>query len=128
MEMKKKAFDENIYKIINGDSMKVLDTLEENSIDSVITDPPYGLTTITKRFGKENSAPAQFGKAVAFENRERNKEYKYIGIELDHEYCEISKGRIDYALNKFEYDMMQDIKQEEERTGQMNLFDIDYGD
>lgn len=68
------------------------------------------------------------GKAVAFENRERKKEYKYIGIELDHEYCEISKGRIDYALNKFEYDMMQDIKQEEERTGQMNLFDIDYGD
>ena len=40
MEMKKKAFDENIYKIINGDSMKVLDTLKENSIDSVITDPP----------------------------------------------------------------------------------------
>lgn len=68
------------------------------------------------------------GKAVAFENRERKKEYKYIGIELDHEYCKISKGRIDYALNKFEYDMMQDIKQEEERTGQMNLFDIDYGD
>ena len=68
------------------------------------------------------------GKAVAFENREREREYKYIGIELDKEYCEISKGRIDYALNKYEYDMIQDIKQEEERTGQMSLFDIDYGE
>lgn len=66
------------------------------------------------------------GKAVAFENRERDANYKYIGIELDKQYCEISKSRIDYALNKFEYDMIQDIKQEEKRTGQMSLFDIDY--
>ena len=65
------------------------------------------------------------GKAVAFENRERDKDYKYIGIELDKEYCEISKARIDYALNKFEYDMIKDIKEEEERTGQMSLFDLD---
>lgn len=57
---------------------------------------------------------------------EREREYKYIGIELDKEYCEISKGRIDYALNKYEYDMIQDIKQEEERTGQLSLFDVDY--
>jgi len=68
------------------------------------------------------------GKAVAFENRERKSEFKYIGIELDPEYCEISKGRIDYALNKFEYDMIQDIKKEEQETGQMSLFDIDYGE
>ena len=64
------------------------------------------------------------GKAVAFENREREMNYKYVGIELDPEYCEISKGRIDYALNKYEYDMIQDIKQEEEKTGQMSLFDF----
>ena len=64
------------------------------------------------------------GKAVAFENRERNKDYSYVGIELDKEYCEISKGRIDYALNKYEYDMIQDIKQEEEKTGQLSLFDF----
>ena len=64
------------------------------------------------------------GKAVAFENREKNKDYKYIGIELDAEYCEISKGRIDYALNKYEYDLIQDIKKEEEETGQLSLFDF----
>lgn len=65
------------------------------------------------------------GKAVAFENREREREYKYIGIELDKTYCEISKLRIEYALNKYEYDMIQDIKKEEERTGQLSLFDFE---
>lgn len=59
------------------------------------------------------------GKAVAFENRERDMDYKYIGIELDKEYCEISEARIDYALNKYEYD----IKEEFEKVGQMSLFD-----
>ena len=30
----KKNFDEERYKIINGDSLKVLDTFEENYFDS----------------------------------------------------------------------------------------------
>lgn len=37
------------------------------------------------------------GKAVMYENKERNKDYKYIGIELDENYLEISKARIEYA-------------------------------
>ena len=89
MEIKKKQFDENIYKIINGDSMKVLDKLEENSIDSVVTDPPYGLTTITKRFGKENSAPAQFGKDGSFARLSKGfmgKEWDGSGIEYNVEF------------------------------------------
>jgi site-specific DNA-methyltransferase (adenine-specific) len=28
-------------------------------LDSVVTDPPYHLTSIVKRFGKRGSAPAQ---------------------------------------------------------------------
>lgn len=39
------------------------------------------------------------GKAVMYENRERNKGYKYIGIELTEEYLPISKARIEYAIN-----------------------------
>ena len=46
---------------ICGDCCDVLARLEENSIDSCVTDPPYHLTSIVKRFGKEGSAPAQFG-------------------------------------------------------------------
>jgi site-specific DNA-methyltransferase (adenine-specific) len=40
-----------------GDCLVALDQIEENSIDSVCTDPPYHLISIVKRFGKENSAP-----------------------------------------------------------------------
>ena len=40
------------------------------------------------------------GKAVAYENVERNANYKYIGIEPNKEYCDISEARIKYVLNK----------------------------
>jgi len=39
------------------------------------------------------------GKAVMYENYERNKNYKYIGIELTEEYLPISKARIEYVCN-----------------------------
>ena len=39
------------------------------------------------------------GKAVMYENKERNKNYKYIGIELTKEYLPISKARIEYVCN-----------------------------
>lgn len=42
-----------------GDCLQVLVGLPENSVDSVVTDPPYALVSITKRFGKEGSAPAK---------------------------------------------------------------------
>ena len=60
------------------------------------------------------------GKACMFENRERNANYKFIGIEMTDEYLPMIVARIDYAKNKFEYDK----KIEEKKTGQMNLFDI----
>lgn len=37
-----------------GDSRDVLATLPDASIDSVVTDPPYALVSISKRFGKVN--------------------------------------------------------------------------
>lgn len=37
------------------------------------------------------------GKAVAFENNERNADYKFIGIEKEQEYCKIAEARIKYA-------------------------------
>lgn len=36
-----------------GDCLDVLAELPENSVDSVVTDPPYHLTSIVKRFGGE---------------------------------------------------------------------------
>lgn len=44
-----------------GDCLDVLDRLPENSVDAIITDPPYHFDTIVERFGKDGSAPAKFG-------------------------------------------------------------------
>ena len=54
-------------KIYLGDCLQVMKTFDENSVDSIVCDPPYGLVSITKRFGKESSAPAKFGTDGAFQ-------------------------------------------------------------
>ena len=45
--------------IRRGDCLEVLDSIPESSLDACITDPPYHLTSIVKRFGKRGSAPAK---------------------------------------------------------------------
>jgi site-specific DNA-methyltransferase (adenine-specific) len=35
--------------------------MEAGSIDACVCDPPYHLTSVTKRFGKPGSAPAKHG-------------------------------------------------------------------
>lgn len=44
-----------------GDCREVMPELPDNSVDSCVTDPPYFLTSIVKRFGADGSAPAQSG-------------------------------------------------------------------
>ena len=39
---------------------------EKIMVDAIVTDPPYHLTSIVERFGKDGSAPAQFGTDGAF--------------------------------------------------------------
>lgn len=46
-------------KIYNMDCIEGMKQLPDNFVDSIVTDPPYGLVSITKRYGKENSAPAK---------------------------------------------------------------------
>jgi DNA modification methylase len=75
---------------------------------------PSGATILDPFMGSGST-----GKAVMFENRERNADYKFIGIELTDKYLPIAKARIDYALNQYEYD----AKEKEIKTGQMSLFD-----
>lgn len=60
------------------------------------------------------------GKAVMFENRERDANYKFIGIELTDEYLPIAQARIEYARDKFKYD----LEQEKVTKGKQNIFDF----
>jgi len=45
--------------LLPGDNRVSLAALSDNSVDSCVCDPPYGLVSIQKRFGKEGSAPAR---------------------------------------------------------------------
>lgn len=51
-------------------------------------------------------------KAVMYENKDRNKNYKYIWIELTEEYLPIAKARIEYVINKGIEKEKSDPKQE----------------
>ena len=42
-----------------GDCLSVLDALPPEMFDAAVTDPPYHLASIVKRFGKDGSAPAR---------------------------------------------------------------------
>ena len=64
------------------------------------------------------------GKAVMYENKERNKNYKYIGIELTKEYLPIAKARIEYVCK--DNNSIESLKENNEDTieGQTNIFDF----
>lgn len=52
-------YSSNNFNLLLGDSLVRLDGLVENSVDSIVCDPPYHLSSIVKRFGKSDSAPAK---------------------------------------------------------------------
>lgn len=58
--------DKHRVNLILGDCLKKMKEMPDNSVDSIVTDPPYHLVSIVKRFGKEGSAPAKEGKDGSF--------------------------------------------------------------
>jgi DNA modification methylase len=45
--------------LLLGDCRERMRSLAPNSVDSIVTDPPYHLTSIVKRFGSDDAAPAK---------------------------------------------------------------------
>lgn len=61
-------------------------------VHSVVTDPPYGLTSIGKRFGKDGAAPAKFGTDGAFARASAGfmgSKWDGTGIERDPEFWKL---------------------------------------
>lgn len=58
-------------RILVGDMAERLRDLPDVSVDSCVTDPPYHLTSIVKRFGKQGSASAKVGATGAFARSSR---------------------------------------------------------
>jgi site-specific DNA-methyltransferase (adenine-specific) len=67
--------------LLNGDCIEEMQKLIDDGVqvDSVVTDPPYHLTSIVKRFGKEDSAPAKFGTDGAYARASKG----FMGKEWD---------------------------------------------
>lgn len=75
----------------HGDNRETLRRLIKQGVrvHSVVTDPPYGLTSITKRFGGKKAAPAKFGSDGAFSRASAGfmgSKWDGTGIERDPEF------------------------------------------
>lgn len=59
--------------LYEGDSREVLKGMIERGeyVHSVVCDPPYGLVSVTKRFGKDNAKPAKYGSDGLFARQSR---------------------------------------------------------
>jgi DNA modification methylase len=57
------------------------------------------------------------GKAVMIENTERNAGYHFIGVDLEKEYCDIAKARIEWGIN---FKKLEDTHMLYEDDGTMN--------
>lgn len=55
------------FKLSEGDVLAWAAQYNGEKFHAIITDPPYHLTSITKRFGKPDSAPAKHGRDGAFQ-------------------------------------------------------------
>lgn len=84
--------------IVNADSRDYLAQMIEEGrfVDSIVTDPPYGLTSVVKRFGKEGSAPAKSAGATGVYARASagfmGQKWDGTGIEQDPEFWRLCYG------------------------------------
>jgi len=91
----KQEIKEN-YSLYLGDNIQWLKTLPSDSVDSVVTDPPYGLTSIVKRFGKSNSKDAQYGTDGVFKRSSKG----FMGKEWDSDVPSVEFWREVYRILK----------------------------
>lgn len=69
--MTKTEFLDGRVTLHGGDCRDVLRDMPDASIDSIVTDPPYALVSIGKRFGAADAAPAREGATGAYARASR---------------------------------------------------------
>ena len=78
-----------MWDLMVGDCRIRLRELPPDTVDSVVCDPPYHLTSIVKRFGGANAAPAQHGTDGAFARASRG----FMGKQWDgRRYAAVCRG------------------------------------
>ena len=71
------------YRLHQGDCLETLRGMADNSVDSIVTDPPYGLAFM---------GSGSTGKAAMREG------FRFVGCELSSEYLDIARARIAHEL------------------------------
>lgn len=67
------------WKIYNEDAVEWAKNYQKGKFHALLCDAPYHLTSITKRFGKKNSAPAKFGTDGVFSRSSKG----FMGTQWD---------------------------------------------
>lgn len=84
-------------KIILGDMKVTLQLFPENYFDSIVTDPPYHLDSIVKRFGSKSAAPAKHGTDGAFKRASSG----FMGQTWDNDImCDVEAWKAAYRVLK----------------------------
>ena len=76
-----------MIEIKHGDCLEIMRGMEDNSIDFIVTDSPYGISFMSKGWGGSGStlcAAKELGISC-------------IGIEKEDEYVNIAKARVESA-------------------------------
>ena len=58
------------WSLLHADCRTVMANMGDDTIDAVVCDPPYHLSSIVKRFGSATAAPAQVGASRGFMGKE----------------------------------------------------------
>lgn len=76
------------FYLFAGDNRALMANMGDGVVDSIVCDPPYELTSISKRFGGPNAKPAQHGKDGSFQRLSggfMNQRWDATGIAFDAE-------------------------------------------
>jgi len=102
------------HQILVGDCIEMMRTLPDNSVDSVVTDPPYGLGFMGKKW--DESVPSvevwaeclrvlkPGGHLLAFAGTRTQHRIAVAiedaGFEIDEQYAAIARARIEHEIKK----------------------------
>jgi len=92
-EIEKVLSGESDGCVVCGDSLVVMAAMDEAGVDSIVTDPPYGLGFMGKKWdhgvpGEPFCGSGSTGKAAKREG------FRFIGIDNDEESCATARNRI----------------------------------
>ena len=90
MQIYCKLVSMQVLEIIEGDCLKVLETFADNSVDHVITSPPYNIGRSTKTKSKQKA------KYIGFKDNKKN--YFDWSIKVIDELIRVSRGHVFYNV------------------------------